>query len=405
MKYNDRSNSGITQDAIKVYIKGHCRIEDQYNNVLLDKDNDIHPQNMSRVIARALSNEHNGCIYRIAFGNGGTTTNMVEETIIKPANVGSWDSRLYNETYSEIVDDGFDTLNPDLGVDPGSADINTNIRAGGGSVPSSDPISVIHTSGPGVRSVESGTISEIVIRSVINSSEPSADVNRDGPVYNMDSAYAFDEIGLYTGGAPAIATTGYQYINIGTNKTSEDISGLSTNTTYSLIISVDGGSDQTITFTTPSAGTGPSDEILYGDLCQGLNSASWGATLPVGVVISITDTSDRWESIIGARTYGKLKISSSTTGDTSRIDLTLVPELYYSFLNFSHIEPSVPGQNAGYKNSPTSPERERERLLTHLTFPPIIKNPSITLTVTYTITVTVTAPQNYIVDYNPYGVG
>lgn len=387
-------NFTASENNYKVFVKGHCKIEDQYNNVLLDSTNDIHPQNMSRVIARALSNEHNGCIYRIAFGNGGSETDILSNITLKPANVDTWDSRIYNETYSEIVDDGYDTLNPNLGIDPGSADINTGIRAGGGSVPGSDPISVIHTSGPGVRSIENGTSSEITIRSVINAVEPSADVNKDGPVYNIESAYAFDEIGLYTSGAPAIATCGYQYVNIGT-KVSTDPCGLAVNSTYQLKFAVDGGTDQTFNISTPASGSGGAGELLYGDLCQGLNDSTWGVTLPAGVTISITDTSDLWDSIVGARTFGMLKFNSATTGSTSLIEINQADSATFlsALLSFSQVEVSVAGLNAGYKNAPTAPETERERLLTHLTFTPIIKDPNITLTVTYTITVTITTPQ------------
>lgn len=386
------------KEQLKFGVIGHCKIQDDLGNVLLDKKNAIHPQNMARIIARALANEPNGCIYRIAYGNGGSTTNLLSEITLKNPNVGTgtsdvWDSRLYNETYSEIVDDGMYALNTDLGVDPGSADVYTGIRAGGGSVPTSDPVSVIHTSGPGVRSSEVGLISEVLIRAVINANEPNGDVNKDGPVYNIDSAFAFDEIGLYTGGTTAIATNGHQYIDVGT-KVSTDNSGLTTNTLYNLVLSVDGGMDQTISFLTPGSGSGTMGEILYGDLCEGLNTGAWGATLPSGVVVSMTDTSNNWATIVDARTYGKLKISSPTVGETSSvlINQTSSSAFLQSLQTYVQTEAPVQGSNAGYRNSPTQYTKERERLLTHLTFTPIIKDPARTLTVSYTITITVTAP-------------
>ena len=78
-------------------------------DILLDKSNAVHSQNMARAIARSLAREPNGHIHRIAFGNGGSFTDAGETTIINPPNDGTrgdgWESRLYNETYSEIVDE------------------------------------------------------------------------------------------------------------------------------------------------------------------------------------------------------------------------------------------------------------------------------------------------------------
>ena len=60
------------QELLPIIVKGHLHIEDDLGNVLVDKDNAIHPQNMARVISRALANESNYFIKEIAFGNGGT---------------------------------------------------------------------------------------------------------------------------------------------------------------------------------------------------------------------------------------------------------------------------------------------------------------------------------------------
>ena len=137
-------------------VKGHVKITDDLGNVLLDKDNAIHPQNMARIIARALANEPNSHIYRMAFGNGGTQVDSAYNIRYMTPNDGqepdkaTWESRLYRETYSEVVDDGLNTLNPDLGKDLGSADSISGIRPGGGSFPEHDPATTRHVSGPGV---------------------------------------------------------------------------------------------------------------------------------------------------------------------------------------------------------------------------------------------------------------
>lgn len=106
-----------SDENMSVKVRGHCKIVDDLGNVLVDKDNAIHPQNLSRVIARALANEHNYYIHRIAFGNGGTTVDAAYTVRYKTVNDGqspdiaTWDSRIYNETYSEIIDDS--QVNPD----------------------------------------------------------------------------------------------------------------------------------------------------------------------------------------------------------------------------------------------------------------------------------------------------
>jgi len=99
-------------EQLPIQVKGHVKIADDLGHVLLDRDNAIHPQNMARVIARSLANEPNGNIYRIAFGNGGTETDAAYTVSYKTPNTGqddninqTFDTRLYNETYSEIVDE------------------------------------------------------------------------------------------------------------------------------------------------------------------------------------------------------------------------------------------------------------------------------------------------------------
>ena len=132
--------SSITS-FIPVSVIGHLHCQDDLGNVMIDKFNAVHPQNLARVFARALSNEGNSCISRIAFGNGGTVVDAAFTVTYRPPNIGispdiaTWDSRIYHETYSEIIDAGQTVLNPLLGTNPGSADLNTGVGSGGGAVP------------------------------------------------------------------------------------------------------------------------------------------------------------------------------------------------------------------------------------------------------------------------------
>jgi len=398
------------KQELSVNVLGHCKIVDDLGNVLLDQTNAVHPQNLACVFARALANEHNYFIHRIAFGNGGTVVDAARTVTYRTPNDGqapdiaTWDSRIYRETYSEIIDEGQTVLNTLLGTDPGSADMNTGVRLGGGAFPASDPVSVPHVSGPGVRSRELGLQTEVIITCTINGDEPRSQFGTDAlaPAQSTETDFIFDEIGLYTQGAPAIDTSGYQYINV-LNKTSIDDTGLLPGTTYSFNISVDGGNSITLTFTTPSTGgSGVGKQILYGDLCEAINTSdlAWGFTgsgtsaLPGYAKMLITDnTGGNFPSIAGAQTFGYLAVESATTGVASTVDLS-GPEtdILLGILNpplGATLETPVTGNIAGVQNSPTNPSTERERLLTHLIFSPILKSKNRTLAITYTLTISV----------------
>lgn len=392
-------------------VKGHVRIEDDLGNVLLDKTNAVHPQNMSRVIARALSLESNFWIHRIAFGNGGTQidgTGQIEYNTVNDGqapDVRTWDSRIYNETYSEIINEGQVVLNPLLGTDPGSSGPNVPSRPGGGADPSGDPASIPHVSGPGVRSNELGLTSEVVITSILNPGEPTGQFNFDSfppgspGTEDPESDFTFDEIGLYTTGAPAIDSAGYQYVDIG-NKRSTDDSGLMAAMDYDFEITVDGGVTTTVTISTPAGGgSGPGGEILYGDIAEAINTsdAAWGApSLPGGATISITDPNDDFASFAGTQTFGFLKFESPTTGVGSTIVLGAggsgAPADLFAALEGGiggTLVTPVDGLAAGVQNDPVNPETERERLLTHIIFSPVLKAANRTLQITYTLTVSV----------------
>lgn len=354
--------------------------------------NAIHPQNMARVIARALSNEPNSIIYRIAYGNGASYTDSAGNTIFKSPNTGAvdgWQSRLYNETYSEVVDE--DSVY--FGTDPGSAD-SSNVRIGGGSDPDSD------SPGAGVRSTEVGLKSNITVISILNENEPSGQVLTDDlgvTVDESETCFLFDEIGLYSPGKQARNTNGYSNVDVA-NKTSTTNSNLTPSTTYSMEITVD-GTTYTCDITTPASGTGLSGELTYGDICEGINDGSWissGAQMNDYVYFYITDDSGGvYTTIINKQSYGYLTVQSKTTGVNSSVVLsceTISTDFFNAITNGvcanCNIEP-VNGENAGVQNDPITPENERERLLTHFIFSPILKAANRSITIEYILTVSV----------------
>jgi hypothetical protein len=370
---------------------GHVRIVDDLNNILLDKTNAIHPQNIARLWARALSNESNSYIHRIAFGNGGTTRDSSGVVIMKPVNDGqgsdghTWDSRLYNETYSEIINEGATTLNEDLGVDPGSAG-HDNVRPGRKNSPNQDGTSVVHVSGPGVRSIENGTLSQVIITCIINTSEPDGQANNINDASDM---FVFDEIGLYSPGSPGANTRGYQDIDVGNNITADSNTNLASNTIYSFKVYVDNSSTaQTISFRTPNTGSGTAGAITYGDLCEILNAGVAGSSIrPKGSTVTITSTTETYPTLIGAYTAGKLRFKSGTEGSTSAIYLADASVFLAALPTSGTAIPDTPvsGIDAGVQNNSVEPLKERERLLTHIIFDPVAKAADRSLTITYTL--------------------
>jgi hypothetical protein len=378
---------------IPVTIDGHVLIRNKLNRsqVFLDKHNAVHSQNMSRVIARALAHETNSWIYRIAFGNGGSQIDAVGNVILNPPNDGSdgsWQSTLYNETYSEVVDD----ISTEVGLDPGSSDQN-NTRPGGGSDPSDDPTP------DSVISQEVGLKSNVVVTCFINEHEPSGEaISSSSTFTNSQNCFVFDEMGLYSPGLPAKATNGFSTVNVG-NKTSVDQIPLTPNTTLTLTITVD-GTLYTATVAIPASGSGPSGQITFGDFCEGLNTGTWlvgDASLATVLYTYITDnTNGTYPSILNAQSFGFLIFQSRTSGSTSTVLVGCNASTPTDLMNVltSGVCSScnitvVSGENAGVQNDPINPANERERLLTHITFQPIPKAADIILEVIYTLTVSV----------------
>lgn len=391
------------KNKIEVSIDGHVLITDaDTNEVYVDKHNAIHSQNMARIIARALAKENNGYIHRIAFGNGGTVTDPTGQIIFNSPNDGrngSWESRLYNETYSEIVDE----TDPDFGSDPGSAEPG-KIRTGGGAVPEDDP------EGGGVTSVEVGTKSNIVISVFLNKNEPTGQINTINDfgveIDDRESRFVFDEIGLYSPGKQANSTSAYTSINVG-NKTSEDISLLSPNETYVMEYNVD-GIDYATTIQTPSGGSGVGGAFTYGDICEGLNDGSWivsGDNFTEVCYVFITDRTSglAYPTINNKESYGFLTFQTLSEGSSSSISIAcsspsndLFRVITNNICSNVGVNETV-GNDVGVANNLSDQSQERERLLSHIIFPPVTKTADKALNIVYTLTVSVARTANTVV--------
>lgn len=378
---------------IEVEILGQVRVKDKTTGELLrEMNNSVHPQNMSRAISQGLAHR-NGSIYRIALGNGASIASSTGETVVRPPQVNTWESRLYNETFSEVIDRGtfVDCVfidNPDLGT-------------GTGTVPSSDSV------GEGVVAQEVGTKSTVTLTVFLNEDEPTGQLstaNLSAPT-NEEKRFIFDEIGLYTQGKPPIATSGISSVNVN-NKTSTDEINLPVSSILTLNIMVDGIS-YTSQITTPAGGTGVGGALTYGDFCEGINTGTWitaGDNISAFIYVFITDRNNfgTYPSIIGKESFGFLSFQSKTTGNNSNVTLICNDQIAANIFNIitSGICANVninqkSGDNAGVQIDDLNPCNERERLLTHLVFsPPIAKTSTRGLIIEYILTITVKNTQN-----------
>lgn len=375
----------MSKEMVKIGVKGSVKIEDDTGKVLLEQDNAVHPQNLSRIIARALSGEPNSKVYKLALGNGGTYIDATGATSFRRPNDGispdlaGWQSRLYNETYNEVVDEGSPLLGHGEGTSPGGD--GTGID--------------------GVRSVKLPTgESQIIVTCVLNSQEPSSQLSNS--LISTTSAYTFDELGLFTAGLPPVATQGYQDVVLIGGKQYSDITHLQpynpadSSTHYRFKVTVD-GIPKTIDLTLP-IGTGASGAITYTDLKQAIDSARTIDDQPLGFVVQVTQP--------GVNTLGNLRLRSLTAGANSAIVINdmsadaaglagktwLFPKLLSaanSTTAYLGLGTSYTGQPQGEEDNPTYPQNERERMLTHLIFSPLQKDASRSWKITYKITVVV----------------
>lgn len=153
-------------DIIQPGITGHLIIKDKdTGEIILDKHNAIHFENMALTITRALANRADGHIHEMHFGNGGS--NISHSSIIYlPPNVIGRDANLYNPTYKKVVDSN-SSLNANS--------LRNNIE--------------VKNLAEGLR------YSDLVITCTLDYQEPAGQYAYDD-AQDMESDYVFDEIGL-----------------------------------------------------------------------------------------------------------------------------------------------------------------------------------------------------------------
>jgi hypothetical protein len=151
-------------------IEGFVKITNpETGEILLDKKNAIHYENISIAMAQSLSNrtaeQGGGFIYEMAFGNGGSSVDPTGVITYLPPNVSGQNADLYNETYYKIVDD--------------NSAANTD--------PSNNKMTVLHTSG--------NVYTDILVTCLLDYGEPIGQQAFDNST-NFNGEFVFDELGL-----------------------------------------------------------------------------------------------------------------------------------------------------------------------------------------------------------------
>ena len=147
-------------------IEGFVKIFDpKSGEVLVDKKNAIHYENISIAMAQTLANRDVGYIYQMAFGNGGSSVDPTGIITYLPPNTTGQNADLYNETYAKVVDDN------------SAADIDT----------ANNYLTVLHTSGK--------VYTDILVTCLLDYGEPPGQQAFDNST-DFNGEFVFDELGL-----------------------------------------------------------------------------------------------------------------------------------------------------------------------------------------------------------------
>jgi len=161
----------MNHQNIETFVKGHIKITDvDTGEVLVDKSNQICPENMSIALAQTLADwavngQRLGYIYEMAFGNGGSAVDPTGVITYLPPNTVGQNVDLYNETYAKIVDQNV-SANPD---------------------PANNNMTVLHTNG--------NLYTDILVSCLIDYGEPAGQMAFDNST-NYNGEFVFDELGL-----------------------------------------------------------------------------------------------------------------------------------------------------------------------------------------------------------------
>lgn len=149
-----------------IKLEGFLTIHDPTTGeVLVDKHNSIHYENMSEAIAYSLSHRNTQYMYEMHFGNGGSAVDSTGVITYLTPNTNTQNAGLYNPTYYKIIDDTSDD-NPDS---------------------QNNKMSVRHIPG--------NPYSDIIITCLLDYGEPGTQGVFDNST-TLNDTYTFDELGI-----------------------------------------------------------------------------------------------------------------------------------------------------------------------------------------------------------------
>jgi hypothetical protein len=155
-----------SKDLTGIHVEGHIKIWDpSTNEVLIDKRNAIHYENISIALAQSIANSGQGFIYQMAFGNGGTAIDPTGIITYLTPNSSGANASLYNETYTKVVDD----------------------RSSNNTDPTRNYIETRHVTGT--------NYTDVFITCLLDYGEPENQLAFDNTTDNQGT-FVFDELGL-----------------------------------------------------------------------------------------------------------------------------------------------------------------------------------------------------------------
>lgn len=154
------------KDLSGIHVEGHIKIWcPDTNEIIINKRNAIHYENISIALAESIANSGQGFIYEMVFGNGATTVDPTGIITYLTPNSTGINSSLYNQTYSKVIDDR--------------------------SVANLDPIrNKVET-----RHVTGTNYTDVFITCLLDYGEPTGQEAFDN-ITNNDNDFVFDELGL-----------------------------------------------------------------------------------------------------------------------------------------------------------------------------------------------------------------
>jgi hypothetical protein len=149
-----------------VGIQGHIKIFDPITKeVFINKRNAIHYENFSIALAQSISNQGEGPIAEMVFGNGGTRVDATGIITYLTPNTSGSGAALYNQTYYKTVDP----------KRPYTLDPARNFME--------------------VRHIAGTAYSDILVRCLLDFGEPGDQLAFDNQT-SSEGSYVFDELGL-----------------------------------------------------------------------------------------------------------------------------------------------------------------------------------------------------------------